>query len=47
MENKLKQYKDYKKLMEKYNYALFIMSFDQATDCPKNDKLFSIEVQEC
>ena len=46
MENKLKQYKDYKKLMEKYNYALFIMSFDQATDCPKNDKLFSIEVQE-
>jgi carboxypeptidase Taq len=40
------KYKSDNELIAKYNYALFIMSFDQETDCPENDKEYSLSVQE-
>lgn len=42
----LQRYKDFKNTLEKYNYALFIMSYDEVTDCPKKDKKHSLEVQD-
>jgi len=34
----LNKYRDYKKEISEYRYAIFIISFDQSTDCPLNDK---------
>jgi len=41
-----KKYEDYNKEAMKYNYANFIIGFDQETDCPENDKEYSLEVQD-
>lgn len=46
MEELLKKYKDKKELIDYYNYALFIIGFDEATDCPKKDKQRSLQVQD-
>ena len=40
------KYKEYKDLIEKYEYCLFIISFDCVTDCPKNDREYSNDIQE-
>jgi len=40
-----KKYKEYKEIIKNYSYALFVMSFDEATICPKKDKENSLNVQ--
>ncbi len=43
-----KEYDKYKEdlsLVRKYNYALYIISFDEQTDCPKNGKEYSLDIQ--
>lgn len=46
MEELLKKYREYKDLLAKYRYALFILSFDCYTDCPKNDRAYSNDVMD-
>ena len=43
--NDLELYREYKKKLKNYEYALFIMSYDEATVCPKLDKENSLNVQ--
>lgn len=45
MEQLLNKYKQVNELLSYYRYANFIISFDEATDCPKLDKERSLEVQ--
>jgi carboxypeptidase Taq len=41
----LKFYEEQGKVIEKYSYMLYILSFDQETDCPENGKEYSLDVQ--
>ena len=41
----LELYREYKKKLKNYEYALFIISYDEATVCPKKDKENSLNVQ--
>ena len=41
---KLEEYKKKRDLINKYSYANFVITFDEATVCPKNDKEYSLEV---
>ena len=43
--NDLELYREYKKKLKNYEYALFIMSYDEATVCPKWAKENSLTVQ--
>jgi len=38
-------YEQQGKVIEKYGYMLYILSFDQETDCPENGKEYSLDVQ--
>lgn len=40
----LEKYKEYKKQMAYYSYAIFVISFDNVTDCPLKDRERSDEV---
>lgn len=42
----LNKYEEKQKLLKNYQYALFVISFDEATICPKNDKENSLSVIE-
>ena len=44
--NNYEKYKEYKETIKNYSYALFVISFDEATVCPKNDKENSLNVQD-
>ena len=46
MSEMLQKYKAYKEDLKNYGYALFIMGFDESTDCPKDGKEYSLEVQQ-
>ena len=41
----LELYREYKKKLMNYEYALFIISYDESTVCPKKDKENSLNVQ--
>ncbi len=41
-----KKYEEMNKEARYYNYALYIIGFDQETDCPELDKEYSLSVQE-
>ena len=43
--NDLEKYRDLKKMLEYYNYANDVMSFDVETICPKDDREYSYDVQ--
>lgn len=45
LNNEIKKYKENQDLIKNYGYALFVMSFDEATDCPKKGKEYSLDVQ--
>ena len=45
LEDDLKYYNEQRKIIEKYNYMFYILSFDQETDCPENGKEYSLDVQ--
>ncbi len=40
------KYKEANELARKYQYALFVMSFDSDTDCPLDGREYSLSVQE-
>ncbi len=42
----LEQYKKKQEILKNYKYALFVISFDESTICPKNDKENSLSVME-
>ena len=42
----LELYREKKELLGYYNYALFVMGFDEQTVCPKKDKERSLAVQD-
>ena len=42
--NNLNKYKDLQLELKNYRYACFVISYDQATVCPKKDKENSLSV---
>lgn len=44
--NDIELYRNYKKMIEYYNYANDVMSFDVETICPKDDREYSYSVQD-
>ena len=44
LENELKIYKDTHKELNKLNYIYYVLSFDEETDCPQDNKEFALNI---
>ena len=42
--NNVELYRQKRELIKNYSYAIFVISFDEQTICPKNDKENSLNV---